>query len=214
MKSFLITTILILLLFSSCITSNQTLGSGDPTATMTGASIGGNLGGAIGGLIGEGNRGPRGAFRGSAIGSIIGTIAGAAIGNAVTAPKAEQNEVIPSTANSHDGLRIRNIRFIDTDRNHIISSGESCKVIFEIMNEGTETAYNIVPVVEAIGPKRLYISPSVVIEQLAPGDGVKYTANINADNRMKNGEITIHVAVADDYGQEYVWQEFNLQTER
>ena len=216
-----------LLLFSSCGTSRTA--SGDPGAIFAGAAIGGNVGNAIGGLIGESNGGWRGGYRGSAIGTIIGTIAGAAIGNAVTTPKQPeeysyriertqpyppQSEVkqAPSAMNY---LKIRNIRFIDDSRDHIISSGENSKVIFEIINEGDRTAYNVVPVVtETTGMKRIYISPSVMIEQIAPHNGVKYTASINAGERIKTGNITIHIAVADEYGQEYDWQEFSLPTQR
>ena len=114
-----------------------------------------------------------------------------------------------------DNLRIRNIRFIDDDRDHIITSGESSKVIFEIMNEGNQTIYNVVPMVtEITGMKRIYISPPVMVEQIAPRNGVKYTANISAGDRIKTGDITIRVAVADGNGQQYDWQEFSLSTRR
>ena len=112
-------------------------------------------------------------------------------------------------------LRIHNIRFVDDNRDHVISSNESSKVIFEIMNEGDRTAYNVVPVVaETTGMKRIYISPSVMIEQIAPGDGMKYTASINAGERIKTGSVNIRIAVADEYGNEYDWQEFSLPTSR
>lgn len=231
MKKILATAMTALLLLSSCGTTRGL--SGDAGATLAGASIGGQLGSAIGGLIGDNNRGPQGGMRGSAIGSIIGTIAGAAIANAATTPQTtpaeeevlrvertpaqsdyERMEESPRIA-AMSGLKIRNIRFIDDSRDHIISSGESSKVIFEIVNEGQETAYNVVPVVsETTGMKNIYISPSVVIEQIVPGDGVKYTANIQAQNRIKTGEIVIHLAVSDDYGEEYDRQEFTLQTQR
>lgn len=227
MKKILLVAVAGALLFSSCVSSNMM--SGNAGATMAGASIGGNLGGAIGGLIGDSNHGPRGAFRGSAIGSIIGTIAGAAIANAATTPKQEegsyrvertqprpqQYEESQYYSEAIDGLRIRNIRFIDQDRNHTISSGEGSKVIFEIVNEGRQPAYNVIPVVsETTGMKRIYISPSMVIERISAGDGVKYTANIRAGERIKNGEIVLHIAVADEYGREYDWQEFSLRTQR
>ena len=138
-----------LLILSGCGTSQTA--SGDPGAIFAGAAIGGNVGGAIGGLIGDNNGGWRGGYRGSAIGTIIGTIAGAAIGNAVSAPKQEaygyriertepykpQHETYPAPS-VFDNLRIRNIRFIDDSRDHVISSGEKSKVIFEIMNEGEQ----------------------------------------------------------------------------
>ena len=186
------------------------------------------MGGAIGGLIGDSNGGWRGGYRGSAIGTIIGTIAGAAIGNAVSAPKQEeygyriertepyepQPETYPAPS-VFDNLKIRNIRFIDDNRDHVITSGESSKVIFEIMNEGDRTVYNVVPVVtETTGMKRIYISPSVMVEQIAPHNGVKYTASISAGERIKTGNITIRVAVANGNGQQYDRQEFSLPTER
>lgn len=131
-----------LLILSGCGTSQ--MASGDPGAIFAGAAIGGNVGGAIGGLIGDNNGGWRGGYRGSAIGTIIGTIAGAAIGNAVSAPKQEEYsyriertetckpkpEAYPAPS-VFDNLRIRNIRFIDDDRDHIITSGESSKVILK-----------------------------------------------------------------------------------
>lgn len=73
----------------------------------------------------------------------------------------------------------------------------------------------MVPVVaETTGMKRIYISPSVMIEQITPRDGVKYTANINAGERIKTGDAVIRIAVADEYGNEYDWQEFSLPTQR
>jgi len=213
------------ILCSGCGTNR--MATGDPNAVFAGAAIGGNVGGAIGGLIGESNRGWRGGYRGSAIGTIVGTIAGAAIANAATAPKQTEeysyrvertqpyNPRPEVRSSAIDNLRIRNIRFIDDSRDHVISSGENCKVVFEIINEGNRTAFNVVPVVaETTGMKRIYISPSVMIEQIAPHEGVKYTASISAGNRIKTGEINIRVAVADENGQEYDWQEFSLPTQR
>lgn len=227
MKEYFLGALALIFLFSSCGTSRTT--SGDPGAIFAGAAIGGNVGNAIGGLIGESNGGWRGGYRGSAIGTIIGTIAGAAIANAATAPKKQeepgfriertqpyppQSQTRPSSS-AIENLKIRNIRFIDDNRDHIINSGENSKVIFEIINEGNRTAYNVVPlVIETTSMKRIYISPSVMIEQIAPNDGVKYTANINAGDKIKTGEISIRIALADEDGQEYDWQEFSLPTQR
>ncbi|WP_418697738.1 glycine zipper family protein [Bacteroides sp.] len=212
-----------LLMLASCGTGR--MASGDPGAVLAGAAIGGNVGSAIGGLIGDSNGGWRGGYRGSAIGSIIGTVAGAAIANAATAPKKQEEysyRIEPSPRAGRQEmpsavgyLRIHNIRFIDDSRDHVINSNEHCKVIFEIVNEGDRTAYNVVPIVaETSGMKRIYISPSVMIEQMAPGDGMKYTASIHAEERIKTGNITLHIAVSDEYGNEYDWQEFSLPTQR
>ncbi len=227
MNKFFIGVLALIVICSGCETSRTA--TGNPNAVLTGAAIGGNVGGAIGGLIGESSGGWRGSYRGSAIGTIIGTIAGAAIANAATAPQRQEEYAYRIERTQPDSpqseiyrkpiadkyLKIRNIRFIDDSRDHIIHSGESSKVIFEIMNEGTETAYNVVPLVtEVSGMKRIYISPSVMIEQITPRNGVKYTATIHAGERIKTGNIILHIAVANEYGEEYDWQEFSLPTQR
>ena len=110
-------------------------------------------------------------------------------------------------------LQIRNIRFIDENRNHIIESEEHSKVIFEIINTSHETVYNAVPIVQTDN-KRIYVSPSVMLEQIAPHEGIKYTAHIRGGKRLKDGEVIIHIAIADYEGREYDWQEFTLPTQR
>ena len=193
------------------------------------------MGGAIGGLVGDSRHGWRGSYRGSAIGSIVGTLAGAAIGGALTAPKSreenranypvEQVYAEPDytqsalssdyTQSALSSLYIRNIRFIDNDRDHVISSGESSKIIFEIMNGGNEIAYNVIPsVTEISGMKHLHISPSILVEQILPGNGVKYTATVTAGKRIKTGTATFRLAVTDTRGQMYDHKEFTLNTAR
>lgn len=221
------TTLAIVLLCSGCYTS-RTASGGDPGATLAGAAIGGNVGSLVGGLIGDSRHGWHGGYRGSAIGTIVGTIAGAAIGNAASRPRTDpedayviertapvQTERRHRTANGMYNLKIRNIRFIDDNRDHAISSGESSKVVFEIINEGNRPVFNVVPVVEELtGMKRIYISPSVMVESIAPHNGVKYTATVSAGKRIKTGEIVLRVAVADGMGEQYDGQEFSLPTLR
>ena len=168
-------------------------------AIVGGAAIGSNVGGAIGGLVGDSRHGWRGSYRGSAIGSIIGTLAGAAIGGALTAPKSREAEGNPqgypaerpveevytepyNNSSALSTLYIRNLRFIDDSRDHILNGGENSKIIFEIMNEGSETAYNVIPsVTEISGTKQIHISPSILVEQILPGNGVKYTATVSEE---------------------------------
>lgn len=214
--------VLIAAMFCSCYTTTQ-VGSDNAGAIMTGAAIGNQVGGAIGGLIGENSRGGRGAFRGSAIGSILGTIAGAAIGNAVSQPREEryqEAEIIPeqSTAETiryNSQVKIKQIRFIDDNRNQQINSNEECKIIFEIINDSDRPLRNVIPVVEEIsGMKRIYISSSIMIEYIAPHDGIKYTAHISTGKKLKTGSALFHVGVVDEYGTELNWQEFEIPTSR
>lgn len=208
-------------LLSGCATGRM---SGNPGAVVAGASIGGSVGSAIGGLIGENNRGWRGGYRGSAIGTIVGTVAGAAIGNAISAPRQKEDEYIEiierkkpvsqrpvSVAN----LKIRNIRFIDDNRNHVIDAGENSKVIFEIVNEGRTPVFDVVPAVEeTTGMKHIYISPSVLVEQISPGEGIRYTATVSAGDKLKDGEVVLRVTVAAGDNAECDWQEFSLPTQK
>lgn len=216
------------LIWSGCASGRM----GDPLAIMAGASIGGSLGSSIGGIIGDNNHGWRGGYRGSAIGNIVGTIAGAAIGNALTAPEQasveddayvpEVREVRPqwNTRQSQvrqpvSRLKLRRIRFIDDNRSHVIDAGESSKIIFEIMNEGDRPAYNVIPIVENVGKvKHIGISSSVMIEEILPGEGIRYTASVHAGAKLKDGEVTFRVAVADSNGIVCDSQEFTLPTQR
>ena len=227
MKKQLTVFLLSVLLLSGCASGRM----GNPGAIVAGASIGGSLGGSIGGLIGDNNRGWRGGYRGSAIGNIVGTIAGAAIGSALTAPRQEPIEddaYVPevrevrvqkykkqSVQQPVSQLKLRRIRFIDDNRSHVIDAGENSKIIFEIMNEGRKPVYNVVPVVETVGKvKHIGISPSVMVEEILPGEGIRYTASIHAGDRLKDGEVTFRVAGADENGVICDSQEFTLPTQR
>ena len=227
MKKQLTVILLSVLLLSGCASGRM----GNPGAIVAGASIGGSLGGSIGGLIGDNNRGWRGGYRGSAIGNIVGTIAGAAIGSALTAPRQEPIEddaYVPEVREVRvqkykkqpvqqpvSQLKLRRIRFIDDNRSHVIDAGENSKIIFEIMNEDRKPVYNVVPVVETVGKvKHIGISPSVMVEEILPGEGIRYTASIHAGNRLKDGEVTFRVAVADENGVICDSQEFTLPTQR
>ena len=213
------------LVLSSCGTNGTV--TGNTGAVVGGAIIGGSLGSAIGGLMGDNGPGRGGRHTGSAIGAIVGTIAGAAIANEMTSQQTAQPEGYKQIStyeryqaqtNSNSpvaNMKISNIRFIDDNADHIISSGEQGKIVFDLMNEGNETAREVVPiVVETTGMKNIYISESVMIEQIEAGAGIKYTATITATDKIKDGNINIHIGVTDNIGQEYEWTEFTLPTAR
>jgi len=234
MKKSMIALVATAVMLSSCATSQM----GDPNAIGMGAVIGGNFGQAIGGIIGDSNNGPRGGFTGSAIGTIIGTIAGAAIGNAATAPRDENKGVVAYDPvdgqdvylsnneynNSSDrdiveqpqvNLNIHNIRFIDDNRNHKIDSNENSSIIFNIMNNGDDPVYNVIPLVQLVDGQRkeLYISSSVMVEKILPGQGIRYTAVIRGGDKLKDGEATFRVAVTlKGVNKLYDEKEFTLHT--
>lgn len=93
-------------------------------------------------------------------------------------------------------IEIRNARFVDANEDKVISRGELCKVIFEVMNNGEQAVTDVVPVVtETTGNRHIFISPSMHIERIEPGKGIRYTALVKADKRLKDGEATFTVRV-------------------
>ncbi len=110
-------------------------------------------------------------------------------------------------------IEIRNARFIDDNQDGKIERGEMCKVIFEIYNRGKQTLYDVVPtVVEASGNRHILISPNMHVEQLQPGKGIRYTALVKADNRLKDGSTKICVSVVQGGKSISKVSEFNIPT--
>lgn len=95
-----------------------------------------------------------------------------------------------------EAIEIVNARFVDDNRDNLLSRGELCKVIFEVRNRSDKTLHDVVPtVVEAEGNPNIFISPSVHVESLAPGQGIRYTAMVKASNRLKNGSARFCLSV-------------------
>lgn len=108
---------------------------------------------------------------------------------------ASRVEQIYGNAKSDGKLTIRNVRFADSNDDGMLSGDEIGRVSFEIYNETTAPIYNFDPsVVEAEANKRIYISPSVRVENIMPGQGLRYTATVKADRRIKDGEIRLLVS--------------------
>ena len=191
---------------TSCYTTSM---QGSPAAVSAGSSIGGVLGSIVGDRAGG--------YHGSQFGALVGTVAGAAIGNAVTTPRKERivvEEKQPTAPYyAPSGLRITNIRFIDDNRNHTIDADENCKLVFDIVNEGDVSAYNVTPVVEEVTDmKHIAISPSAQISYLPQGDRVRYTASIAGGKRLKSGEAVFRVYTTESNGAVSEAHEFSLPT--
>lgn len=108
---------------------------------------------------------------------------------------ASRVEQIYGKAKSDGKLTIRNVRFADSNGDGMLSGEEIGQVSFEIYNETDAPIYNFDPsVVEAEANKRIYISPSVRVENIMPGQGLRYTATVKADRRIKDGEIRLLVS--------------------
>lgn len=113
-------------------------------------------------------------------------------------------------------IEIRNARIIDANRDGILRAGEECRVTFEIMNRSDKVLYDVQPTVfDVTGNKHIHISPNLHVESISPNSGVRYTASILADKRLRDGTIVIRVAVAQ--GNREITsqvQEFTVRTAR
>lgn len=130
-----------------------------------------------------------------------GTTHGLATTNATTpSMDASRVEQLYSPAKPADGrLSIRNVRFADANGDGTLTAGEIGRVTFEIYNETGTPVYNFYPTVaDATQNKRIYISPSVRVENINPGQGLRYTATVKADRRIKDGETQLYVSVNKD----------------
>ena len=95
-----------------------------------------------------------------------------------------------------EGLEIRNPRLIDSSRDGVLTRGEEARMVFEIYNNSDKVIRRIQPAVaEVTGNKHVHISENILIESIAPGKGVRYTASIKADSGLKNGEAVIRIGV-------------------
>ncbi|KGI61001.1 hypothetical protein HMPREF3034_00994 [Prevotella sp. DNF00663] len=112
-------------------------------------------------------------------------------------------------------IEISNARFVDANQDNKISRGEICKVIFEVYNRGKETISDVQPmVVEADGNRHLYVSPSIHIEKILPGKGIRYTAVVKADNKLKAGTAKICISVVQGNKAISKVSEFNIPTQK
>ena len=208
--------------------------SGCSSNTASGAYVGGQFGHVIGSAIGGISGGWRGHHTGSLIGTVGGVVAGAAIGSAVDhAQEKKRQEAmgVRDNASQHTShhrdsgydprgrgddrifftsednpLEIRNAMIVESNHDGVLTRGEECTVMFEIMNISDKTVYDITPLVEDVtGNKHVKISPNLHVESIAPHQGVRYTATIIGDKKLKDGEIQVLIGVAQG-GQEITSQ--------
>ena len=118
--------------------------------------------------------------------------------------------------NINESIQLRHENFTDANGDGNISPGEECKVSFEIMNNSDVEIFNVIPtVIETTGNKHIHISPTVRVESIKPHQGVRYTATILADKRLKDGNAVIRVTVTQ--GQNDIAsmaKEFNIACKR
>ena len=112
-------------------------------------------------------------------------------------------------------IEIKNARFVDDNKDGKIERGEMSKIIFEIYNRGNQTLYDVVPtVVEPTGNRHIVISPNMHVESIQPGKGIRYTALVKADNRLKDGSAKFCLSVVQGEKKISKVCEFDIPTMR
>lgn len=110
-------------------------------------------------------------------------------------------------------LEIVNARFVDENLDGKLNRNETCKIIFEIMNRGSYPVYDVVPtVIETTGNKHIYVSPNIHVEKIDSGKGIRYTAVVKADSRLKEGSAKFCVSVIHGDRAISKVNEFNIPT--
>ena len=204
-------------LLSSC-------GSYQAAGAYTGAQFGSIIGSAIGGITGGWRGHDVGQLIGIAGGAAVGAAIGAAADNKAEqrytervqqrsqryaddsgfdpAGRGDDRIIIddmkdgnrPSAAPVK--LEIGNARLVDASRDGCLSRGESAHIAFEIHNSSSRPAYGVQPsVCEITRNKHIHISENILVECIQPNETIRYTAQIKADNGLRNGEAVIRVAV-------------------
>ncbi len=132
-----------------------------------------------------------------------------------TNPDESNVEEITGGLSYQPSLVVRNARFVDGNQDGVLSAGEVSKIIFEVVNTGQKTLFDVVPtVVETTGNRYISISPSIHIEKIEPGRGIRYTALVRADHRLRKGSARFCVSVLQGNHSVSKVSVFNIPTQR
>ena len=202
------------MLLTSCDSSRQMAG------VATGASLGGMFGSAIGGIAGG--------WRGHDIGTVAGMAIGGLIGGAATAPKTKDGNYRSSdyyydygmddyrqnnAYSPYASIDIEELRFIDDNNNRALDAEEHARLVFIMRNTGRDYVYDIAPVITVTGTKEIYLSPTAIVKELAPGKAVRYQCEVIATRKLKNGKADFSIGFSDG-DKLYTMRSFQLRTNR
>ena len=113
-------------------------------------------------------------------------------------------------------LEIRHVRIIDADNDGILRAGEECRITFEVMNRSGYTLYDVQPVVtELTGNEHIHITPNLLIRSIEAKKGIRYTAFMKGDQKLKNGDAVVRVSVNQGNRElKELAQEFRIETRK
>ena len=222
MKKMLILSLSALLVMSSC---SSYKAAGAYTGAHFGSIIGSAIGGISGGWRGSDMGTLIGMAGGAAVGAAIGAAADNAEANRRAGNYEKRNGVDARQAAKDSGydprgrgddrisfdggdggmagsyaspsaLQIVNVQMHDASRDGRLTRGETAHVVFEIRNTSSVPVYGVQPSVrEVSGNKHVHVSENILVECILPKETIRYTAQVKADNGLRNGEAVIRVSV-------------------
>lgn len=100
-----------------------------------------------------------------------------------------------ATIDRVEPLEIRKVRISYASADEVVYAGDECSIQFEIMNLSNHPVFDVQPlVVDESSNKHIHISPNLHVERISPNAGIRYTATILADKRLKDGVANIRVS--------------------
>ena len=221
MKKLLVLPFSALLLLSSCGSYTAT---GAYTGATFGSIIGSAIGGIAGGRMGSDIGTLVGMAGGAAVGAAVGQAAenaeqqryedyrrhrqATAERPRVYSDYGEADDRLYglgedfSTSPSHitpatePCLEIRNPHIVDASRDGVLTRGEEARMVFEVFNTSEKPVYRVLPSVsEVTGNRHIRISENVLVECIMPGKGIRYTAIIKTDDRLRDGDAVFRISV-------------------
>ena len=113
-------------------------------------------------------------------------------------PASPSSQAAPATPRVQGpALVVRNAGIFESQSDGVLTRGETCQVVFEIMNTSSQPVYNVFPLVEELtGNRHIHISPNMRVESIGPRQTIRYTATLLADRRLRSGQIEVRVGVA------------------
>ena len=112
-------------------------------------------------------------------------------------------------------LVISNVRYEDQGNDNVLKAGEVNKISFDLKNLSGNTVYDVEPrVIETSGNRHILVSPSIRVESIAPGSGIRYTATIVGDRSLRKGYANFEISAKASNGAAAVSQNFEVETAR
>lgn len=196
--------------------------------TTTGMSLGALFGSTVGGIIG----GADGADAGMLIGGAMGGAVGAASAKAAEEQRLDHYEDRKTAAYGDrrypngdvrygrygdddyapfSSLEINRLVFADANGNHVLEPGERAYISFEIHNRSNQMLRNVAPIVMC-NYKRVHVSPTAIIGDLLPGQGMRYRAAVVAQTNVRDRNVRFDIAFPDADENAVVHKTFTIRT--